>query len=281
MHPYVIRATQKGLDVFEFVKTLITLVVEGFPKVRATAIERKRRQLGKELFQLYAKLHEIANNGEEIIQWIRVYCIQYERTSNRKEGRTRGMPPLIPMLESQIDRLSEVKSLLEQKSLLLTIIDPGANRKINMVIEAKGSGSPWGEGPPPPTPFSANSPFLQSPPLVELGDVDGLLGGISYSDFQSPDLQLILGPRSADIKGDIDYTKQATLNWKEVLVRNRIPYSDGELYPVFKQYLSERRPIEELRELRAALEELRTALVEHFTLSDILLEFGEPRPNED
>lgn len=88
-------------------------------------------------------------------------------------------------------------------------------------------------------------------------------------------------PHPVDVRGDIDYMAEATLNWKEVLVRDRIPYSNGELYPVFKQYLSERHPTEELRELRGALEELRIALIEHFTLADILLEFGEPQPKED
>lgn len=279
MHPYLMRVPQKDLDVFEFVKTLITLVVKGFPKVRATAIERKRRQLGKELFLLYAKLHEIANNGDEIIRWITIYCVQYERTSNRKEGRTRGMPPFIPMLESQIARLNEVQSLLEKRSILLTIVDPKSSRKIATVINSKGSGTSWGE---PPSPVS--SPFLRNPPLVEVEDLDALLGGISHSDFQDLSRmhpKFMHFPHPVDVRGDIDYMAEATLNWKEVLVRDRIPYSNGELYPVFKQYLSERHPTEELRELRGALEELRIALIEHFTLADILLEFGEPQPKED
>ena len=102
----------------EIIKTLIEALANGFPGIRGMREDKRRRQLGAELFLLYAQMNQLMVTAEDIVQHLEDYAASMGRYMN--EG-TEGRGPeygrrVRHLVDRQRDDLLHVRLLLDSRS---------------------------------------------------------------------------------------------------------------------------------------------------------------------
>ncbi|MEU2867172.1 hypothetical protein ACIQWL_55795 [Streptomyces mirabilis] len=244
----------------EIIKTLIEALANGFPGIRGMREDKRRRQLGAELFLLYAQMNQLMVTAEDIVQHLEDYAASMGRYMN--EG-TEGRGPeygrrVRHLVDRQRDDLLHVRLLLDSRSAVVQIIEPEAyNRLVPLLGLKQGALDTlhgimyMGDLPLDPSQAEIDAWVTRLPPLGE---------------GQARDASQSL--RAAD-----RLLWDAGRRWRE----NALPHDSWgrDVHARVVQYLDERQPRRQLEEIRSSLSLLRSTLLENFTIADVLLEVGE------
>ncbi|MFE0627987.1 hypothetical protein ACFW3D_13585 [Streptomyces sp. NPDC058864] len=240
----------------ELVRTLVEALAQGLPGLRAIREEKRRRKLGAELFILYVRLNEAMLEAEGIVRKLEAYQERMGRHLERGDDAyalTAG-DWVTRDVQRQIVNLTRISGLMSDRGVALQIIDPDAYNRLQPLLSGK---------------FNA----LQ------------LLLAVMRSGA------LPLAPTQEDLARAMDVGHPRSRESQDRMMANLREFSPRwygtaltttsewgpETYECVVRYLRERRPREQLAEIRAALAALRSALEEHFTISDVLLEVGDER----
>ncbi|MFI9807455.1 hypothetical protein ACIHEJ_24355 [Streptomyces sp. NPDC052301] len=246
----------------EIIKTLIDALVNGFPGIRGMREDKRRRQLGVELFLLCAQINQLMVTAEDIIQHLENYAASIDRYAN--DG-TEGGGPEYPrrvrhLVERQRDDLLYVRLLLDSRSAVVQIIEPEAyNRLVPLLGVKQGALDTLftimyvGDLPLGPSQAEIDAWASRIPPLRE-----GQARRVSQNLWAVDRL-----------------LREAEHRWRE----NALPHDSWgrDVHAIVVRYLDERQPRRQLEEIRSSLSVLRSTLLENFTIADVLVEVGERR----
>ncbi|WP_230194649.1 hypothetical protein [Streptomyces coriariae] len=246
----------------EIIKTLIDVLANGFPGIRGMREDKRRRQLGVELFLLCAQINQLMVTAEDIIQHLENYAASIGSDIN--DGREGGGPEyprrVRHLVDRQRDDLLYVRLLIESQSAVVQIIEPEAYNRLVPLLGVKQGALDIlfrmmyvGDLPLGPSQAEIDAWVTRIPPLRE-----GQARGASQSLWAVDRL-----------------LQEAESRWRE----NVLPHDSWgrDVHAIVVQYLDERQPRRQLEEIRSSLSILRSTLVDNFTIADVLVEVGERR----
>lgn len=236
----------------EFLQPLVDAVSKALPAIAKHKERTSASKLGSELFLIYVQFNEALVLAEDIVSSLEVYVQRMTRhleTGEDKYALT-GASWVSGKIIRQLENLAEIKGRMDQWRWELQILDGRSNNELNFLLDAK---------------FSALNALAKTInahrfPLRGNGIMIDDNGLIQAYDRRSARIQHrrlgnelisssvpMVGPWGPDVLESINH------------------------------YLSARKPREKLSEIRSSLEEIRAALEKNFTISDILLQAGDPR----
>lgn len=240
----------------ELIRTLVEALAQGLPGVRAVREEKRRRKLGAELFMLYVRLNEAMLVAEGIVRSLEVYA---QRMGDHLEH---GNDPyalsagnwIAGNVSKQIVNFTRISGLMSARGAALQIINPDAYNRLLPLLSGKMNAlrvllDIMRSGALPVSPTREDIARL-----MDAGE-----GSSSWRNHEFSDVVRELSP-----------------HWRETAFATSGDWGPSTFQGVVR-YLQERQPRAQLAEIRSALELLRTALEEHFTIADVLLEVGDSR----
>lgn len=250
----------EDVPVIEIIRTLIETLANGFPGIAGMREDKRRRQLGAELFLLYANINQLMLTAEDIIQHLEQYaaCTERDLNDGSEEEVLEHSRRVTPLVERQRDDLLYVRLLLDSRSAVVQIIEPDAyNRLVPLLGLKQGALDTlsmimyMGDLPLDPSQAEIDAWMARLPPLGE-------------SRTRGATRSLIAVDR---------LIRDSGRRWRE----NVVPRTSWgqDVHARIVQYLDERQPRRQLEEIRSALALLRSTLLENFTIADVLLEVGE------
>ncbi|MDX2815403.1 hypothetical protein ABZ312_21040 [Streptomyces sp. NPDC006207] len=240
----------------ELVRTLVEALVQGLPGLRAIREEKRRSKLGAELFILYVRLNEVMLEAEGIVRNLEGYAERMGRhLEHGDDAYALGAGGWVARgVQRQIVNLARISGLMGDHGVALQIIDPEAYNRLQPLLSGK---------------FNALQVLLaimRSGALPLAPTQEDLARAM---DVGHP------GSREGQRRMMANLEEFAP-RWRDTALATSSPWGPS-TYESVVRYLREREPREQLSEIRAALESLRTALEKHFTISDVLLEVGDAR----
>ncbi|GGJ64833.1 hypothetical protein [Streptomyces brasiliensis] len=240
----------------EIIRTLIEALANGFPGIRSMREDKRHRQLGAELFLLYARMNQLMLTAEDIVRYLEEYAAS---TAHRPTGE---LPEhdrrLRPLVERQREDLLDVRHLLDERSAVVQIIEPEAYNRLAPLLGLKQGALDTlcrimygGDLPLGPSQAEIDAWTAALPPRRD-----------------DPSRSSLFGLVAAD-----RLVERSARRWRE----DALPRGSWgrDVHARVVHYLAERQPRGQLTEIRSALTLLRSTLLENFTLADVLLEVGD------
>ncbi len=239
------------------IKSLIEALAGSWTGAVQLREERRRREVAAELFLLYTHINQILVTAEDIVR-------AFEGLAGYASGGPDAFARVPPSQEAvrqlvlhQGDQLRRASELLDENSVLLQIIEPRAyNRLVPLIgfksgaLAAVGTVMSGGGFPTRPTQAEVDAW------AVDLARRTGSRGRIAT------DMVLAAGD---------DVVDASEGEWFRSGERaGTAPTAD-----FARWFLRAREPREQLAGIREAVETLRAALLENFTVADVLLQVGE------
>lgn len=240
----------------ELIRTLVEALTQGLPGLRGIREEKRRHKLGAELFLLYVRLNEAMLTADHIVQNLETYTRRmggHIEHGNDRYALTAGNW-IVGDVQKQIVNLTRISGLMSQRGAALQIINPDAYNALHPLLSGKFNG------------LRVLLEIMRSGALPLAPTQDDIARAtasesVPWHNRQHHMMMLMqeLSPR-----------------WRESALTTSSAWGPS-TYDYVVQYLQERKPREQLTEIRDALEMLRAALEEHFTIADVLLEVGDSR----
>jgi hypothetical protein len=238
----------------ELIKFFADAIAKALPGISEARRRKRRTGLGAELFLLYVRLNEVTLAAERVID-------DFEEHAKRIQIRVdrgydlhvlRGKTWITASAEVQALNLARVGDLLLRSREVLQAMDADSYNRITRILE-------WKRGT-----LQILLRTLRSgrfPLLSEDLEVKANLSVERHSVSSRPPVadDVLMPPWRARILPPVDEV------WG--------PEAHAEVV----RYLREGKPREQLGEIRTALESMRAALEQHFSLDDVLLEVGDSR----
>lgn len=263
----------------DIIKTLVDALVRGLPGLMGLREDRRRRKLGAELFLLYAKINQVVLTAEGIVGFLEAYVAYVEQkpsppSSQSIQSSFKGSPPrfddmpvlknAVPLLERQAEDLRKVHELLSGRSsgrltVIMQILDPDAHNRLAVLLGGK-------QGALGMLIHAISSHRVPLDPFMD--EIDAIARALPAPPEH---------PAASFMIVDHLWPHADAFRWLESALPGREHVSPAEVYAQVKRYLDERSPREQLDEMRSSLATLRSALLENFTLADVLLEVGDAR----
>lgn len=238
--------------VITFLKICVEAIEKSLPDLIKLRRSDKLSNLGADLFLLYTALNESIICAQDIIKSLRVYVDRMERhlASGDDPYALTGGRWIRAKIEAQQQNLAKVGLNMGRWRRHLQVLDPNAFRTLVPLIQGKQNA-------------------LDS--LLKL-----LNGGALPLDPSSMTREL-LGPEAVD---DLNLAALNDRDWQPQELRwSAVPTSpewDAEVLSHVRRYLAT-NPSARLDEMAVALDQLRSALLENFSLADVLLRVGDKR----
>ncbi|WP_326577016.1 hypothetical protein OG539_12895 [Actinacidiphila glaucinigra] len=240
----------------EWVRTLVEALAQGLPGLRAMREENRRRKLRAELFILHVRLNEAMPEAEGIVRSLEVYRERMGRHLEHGDDAyaltaggwvARGV-------QRQIVNLTRISGLMSDHGVALQIIDPDAYNRLQPLLSGKCNA------------LQLLLAIMRSGALPLAPTQEDLTRAMDVGH-----------PRSRDGQDRMMANlREFSPRWHDTALPTSSEWGPT-TYECVVRYLRERRPREQLAEIRAASAALRSALEEHFTISDVLLEVGDER----
>ncbi|WP_353942162.1 hypothetical protein ABII15_11290 [Streptomyces sp. HUAS MG91] len=240
----------------ELIRTLVEALTQGLPGLRGIQQEKRRRKLGAELFILYVRLNEAMLAADHIVRSLEIYVQRMGSHIARGDDRyalTAGNW-IVGDVQKQIVNLTRISGLMTERGAALQIINPDAYNALHPLLSGKFNG------------LRVLLEIMRSGALP-LGPTQEDIA--RATDFRDP------APRGRQ-HHMMSLMHELSPQWRESALTTSSEWGPS-TYECVVQYLQERKPREQLTEIRTALEMLRAALEEHFTITDVLLEVGDSR----
>ena len=242
---------------FEVVKLIVeTLSKVLDPKSIPTLLrDRRKRELGAELFVLYVALNEVVTNGESIVSSLQTYCKRMEAhmEGNSDPYALTGGSWIEHKLVRQRTNLAKFGRSVQRLYRELQIIDAESYRNMKPLIEGKSNA------------LDSLMCNLSEAKLPANGPTDASLR------------QLLLQDDERDFKA---WDRQGGLALREEFDRGslsaREPWNE-QAYEIVERYLSTRKPRSQLEAISEVASNLKISLEKHFCVSDILLDVRDKR----
>ncbi|MYW68788.1 hypothetical protein GTY65_32630 [Streptomyces sp. SID8379] len=240
----------------ELIRALVEAVTQGLPGLRGIREEKRRRELGAELFLLYVRLNEAMLAADAIVRSLEVYVERmggHLEHGNDRYALTAGNW-IVGSVRKQIVNLTRISGLMGRHGTALQIINPDAYNRLHPLLSGK---------------FNALRVLLDimrsgALPLAPTGE--DIARAMEAGDPESDDGQDRM----------MALMRELSPRWHDSALATSSEWGPS-TYDCVVLYLREREPRGQLAEIRGALEALRAALEEHFTIADVLLEVGDSR----
>ncbi|MEV5771706.1 hypothetical protein AB0L49_10695 [Streptomyces antimycoticus] len=228
---------------FELLRALLDAIVQGIPMFTTSREDRKRREIGVSLFRLYVQLNEAMVLADRILSLLDDYG--YDR------GRRREVTVefLYRALVAQGDNIEALDREMWRRNSVLILLGNSDFLDLRTMFEDKFSdvrtmGSILAGG------------------AVPLGEVGSRFTGRTVFPGPGPDRipYHSSSPIVAFNAARGDFVDPGTVEERAALVR---------------AYLESGVPHQRVRDMRAALEQMRVALTENFSLADALIDVGD------
>lgn len=228
---------------FELLRTLLEAIVQGIPKFTASREDGRRREIGVGLFRLYVQLNEAMVSADRILSLLGDYG--YDR------GRRREVTAefLYRALVAQGNTIEALNREMRRRNTILVLLGNSRYLDLRTMFEDKFSDV-------------RTMATLLAGGAVPLGEMGSRFDGRAIFPSPGPD-QLPYHSSSPVVSFNAsrgDYVDIGTVEERAVLVR---------------AYLESGVPHQRIGEMRAALEQLRVALTENFSLADALIDVGD------
>lgn len=212
------------------------------------AKDKKRREIGAQLFLVYVYLNEVIVCGESIISSLEVYI---ERMQLGHAHALTGGSWVSFKLNEQRLNIARLVTSIRRLSRELQIVDGEAYRQLMPLVEGK---------------CNAIDGLLRI-----LGDERLPLCGPTGRDVVAFAAESVHTRDRSELRHIIDdFMSQL----EKQSVRTNVPWNEN-IFADIKTYVAQRKPREQLSYMREVAEQLRKSLEKHFSLSDILLEVGD------
>lgn len=228
---------------FELLRTLLDALVQGIPMLTKSKEDRKRREIAVGLFRLYVQLNEAMVSADRILSLLGDYGYG---TGRRREVTVEF---LCRALEKQGNNIDGINREMRRRNTVLVML--AASRFLDMrtmfaekFSDVRTMGTVLAGG------------------AVPLGEIRSRLMGGEVFPSPGPD-QLPYSSASPIVTFNAnrgDFADPGTVEERAALVR---------------AYLESGVPRERITEIRAALEQVRAALTENFSLADALIDVGD------
>lgn len=228
---------------FELLRTLLDAIMQGIPMFTDSKENKKRREIGVGLFRLYVQLNEAMVSADRILSLLDDYG--YDR------GRRREVTVefLYRALVAQGNNIESLNREMRRRNTVLVLLGNSRFLDLRTMFVEKFSdvrtvGSVLAGG------------------AVPLGEMGSRLTGRTVFPSPGPD-QLPYDSASPVVAFNAargDFVDPGTVEERAALVR---------------AYLESGVPHQRVRDMRAALEHIRVALTENFSLADALIDVGD------
>jgi len=252
----------------DIIRTLVDALVHGLPNLMGLREDKRRRRLGAELFLLYSKINQVVLTAEAIVGFLETYAESQPGPSQRFWPGT----SIVPLLQKQAEDLRKVYELLSgsrRHAVVMQILEPDAHNRLAILLGVKQGALKWliamvrvaDELPLEPSldELAALARELPAPPTPPTEDNPSTYG---FHWLMADGLVRHAGSR-----------------WEEGALPGR-EHWDAQIHARVTRYLAERKPREQVKEMRSCLSMLRSTLLEHFTLAEVMLEVGDARLGE-
>lgn len=240
----------------ELIRALVEALTQGLPGIRGIHQEKRRRKLGAELFMLYVRLNEAMLTADKIVRSLETYAQRMSghlEHGNDRYALTAGNW-IAGDVQKQIVNLTRISGLMSERGAALQIINPEAYNLLHPLLSGK---------------FNAlrvlldimRSGALPLAPTQE--DIARAMDSSHLARYDRQHQMMVL-------------MQELSPQWRDTALATSSEWGPS-TYDYVVHYLQERKPREQLSEIRNALEMLRTALEENFTITDVLLEVGDSR----
>lgn len=232
----------------EIMRAIVDLLARATPLLYRTRRDKRLREIGAELFLLYIRLNEALVCADRIVNQLALSISgDHPRARSALDG-------LRYEVSKQYVTLRRISGLLESQRIRLILLDAGVYRQLVPLISAKMSG------------LQVLIETLRRgylPIDVPEQDIRALSSGEGWEDGTPPpehfSLLVNIQANALPDHGRWDQDRRTRL----------------------AAYLQHRDPQGQLAQIRAAVEQLRVALVANFSLEDMLLTAGDCRLDTD
>jgi hypothetical protein len=236
--------------VIEIVKALVDLLARAVPALSGARHNRKLKAVGADLFLLYFRLNEIIVTAERIVRSLEVYAERMSRhlaDGSDAHALTAGRWIRDDLVQQAVN-LRRMRDLLRRREFTLVLLDADTYNELTPLLDLKG------------------------------GAIETLLVAIERGTLpaspSSGDLSVVLA--TTDMwNRDPDYDRIVHHVSHDGIPLDR-PW-DADVFRVVTAYLRKRDPRAQLAEIRAVVAQLRTTLLQHFAVEDMLLVVGDER----
>ncbi|WP_314411976.1 hypothetical protein [Streptomyces sp. DSM 40484] len=228
---------------FELIRTLLEAIVQGIPTYTASKESKRRREIGVGLFRLYVQLNEAMVSASRILSLLDDYA--YDR------GRRREVTVefLYRALVSQGNTIESLNREMRRRNRVLALLGNSDFLDLRTMFEHKFSDV-------------RTMGTVLAGGAVPLGEMQSRFRGRGVFPAPGPD-QMPYNSSSPVVSFNEargDFVDVGTVEERAALVR---------------AYLESGVPQQRIQDMRAALEQLRVALTENFSLTDALIDVGD------
>ncbi|MFS4107228.1 hypothetical protein [Streptomyces sp. PD-S100-1] len=237
----------------ELIRVLVEALTQGLPGLHGIHRAKRHRKLGAELFMLYVRLNEAMLAADEIVRSLETYTQRMSGHLAHGDDRyalTAGNW-IAGNVQKQIVNLTRISALMSERGAALQIINPDAYNQLHPLLSGKSNALRV-------LLDIMRSGALPLAPTQE--DIARAMDSSHLAGFDGHRHMMVL-------------MRELSPQWRDTALPTSSEWGPS-TYDCVVQYLQERRPREQLTEMREALEGLRAALEEHFTIADVLLEAG-------
>ncbi|MFJ1639529.1 MULTISPECIES: hypothetical protein [unclassified Streptomyces] len=228
---------------FELLRTLLESIVQGIPALTASRENKKRREIAVSLFRLYVQLNEAMVLADRILSLLDDYG--YDR------GRRREVTAefLYRALVRQGNNIESLNREMWRQNAVLVLLGDSRYLDLRTMFQEKFSDV-------------RTMGTVLAGGAVPLGEMRSRFTGRSVFPSPGPDQlpHTSYSPVVAFNASAGEFTEPATVEERAALVRT---------------YLESGVPHLRITEMRSALEQIRMALTENFSLADALIDVGD------
>lgn len=229
--------------VVEYLRLLVEALTRALPALLAQKSRKERRALGVDLYLVYVAINEALIRGELIVAGVE----QLVKDKTTGSGAAWGLQEDI---EEQIRCFEHIAEQLARRGRVFQLLDGRAFAGLYLLLDEKiawlhrlrviaGSGEY---------------------PLLDDAALDRLERTLEATD---------------DPSGTVGDARSALQELRGLPIAKGSDEKSRETREQFKAYLENRKPREQLAQIRHHLEEIRSALLDQITIGDLLLEVGD------
>jgi hypothetical protein len=230
---------------FDFLKFLVESVTRALPAISRRRRDQRMQEIGAELFLVYVHINEALIRGEDIIGSLETYV-------KRMRAHLDGEPDPYAMTGG-----SWIAANVVAQRRSFTMIGAALHRWATELQVLDGES------------YAALVPLLRG----KVSALETLVELLQGGQLPTSTLELRSGAHPWGNFGKaVDIRDEA----RKAAIPTAVQW-DAEIYRRIVRYLDERRPREQLAQIRTLAEEIRASLASHFTVDDLLLEVGDKR----
>jgi len=270
----------------EILKIIAEFITKNFPlgELRAASAKKQKSALGAELFFLYTQLNEIYTLGLLIVREVEDARDRLERYAqeNRTDDEHFGHD-LKYMVDQQCVNILRLARSLRRLGTELQILDADVYASIVPLLYSKYSiisrilsfDHPSGIYRPVLTFCDADE---VNKILTKAQQAFSAVADVEWPDYRAwPRICIDYSKIRSDFRSPEhkSYVDEA-INLKSIRMDSRAHIRVEEL-PKIREYLDERKPLEQLEAIKKCLTQLKASLAEHFSIADVLLDVGKAK----